>query len=90
MLEENGVSELIPYDAIVFWIFEVDGAFAFIRTSEGDNPPIHYFSVLGQNPDENGHYHKDPHFECNWCPTLDELCLSWVDAYIQLRNLTVL
>lgn len=79
IIESNGVAESLPDDSIVFWIFEPGYCFAFICSSEGDNPPIHYFNGLVQ--DESGKYQNQGQFEWNWLPTLDDLCLAWIDNY---------
>ncbi|MCY6490243.1 SMI1/KNR4 family protein [Leptolyngbya sp. GGD] len=83
IMQENGASETLPTDAIVFWIFDEAYSFAFIRASEGDDPPIHYFSGLQR--DANGQYQNHPSVQWNWCSTLDKLCLSWIEACIERR-----
>ncbi|MBI4782430.1 MAG: SMI1/KNR4 family protein [Oscillatoriophycideae cyanobacterium NC_groundwater_1537_Pr4_S-0.65um_50_18] len=37
----------LPEDAIVFIIYQGDHSFSFIRSSEGDNPPVHMFLERG-------------------------------------------
>ncbi len=80
MMQESEFSDTLPEDAIVLWIFDQDFSFAFIRASEGDNPPVHFFSEI--ESDQNGQFRSHPHFEWNFSPNLDEFCLPWIDNYI--------
>jgi hypothetical protein len=43
MMAENGCTELLPDDAIVFAWYGQGQGFGFIRASEGDNPPVYFY-----------------------------------------------
>lgn len=42
LLEENDFSETLPNDAFVFFMHQ-GYQFAFLRTCEGDDPPVYYY-----------------------------------------------
>jgi hypothetical protein len=46
-MELRGIEPILPADAIVFLVYQGGHSFAFIRTSEGDNPPVHLFMEYG-------------------------------------------
>ena len=82
IMNDNGTSEILPEDAIVFVIPEENCSFAFIRASEGSNPPIHFFP--GFMKGEDGKYRTVHHFIWNWFPNLEELCIAWIEDYMAL------
>ncbi|MDQ2715867.1 MAG: SMI1/KNR4 family protein [Chloroflexota bacterium] len=47
LLEENGNPEVLPEDAFVFYMHQ-GYRFYFLRLSEGDNPPIYYYTEVEQ------------------------------------------
>ena len=75
MLQEVNISEnIVPDDAIIFYVNNQAYCFAFIRASEGDNPPVHFFWRPGM---------KD--IQWNYSNTIEEFRLQRViDRY---RNL---
>jgi hypothetical protein len=58
LMEDNGCSETLPDDAIVFAWGNQGYYFSFIRSSEGDDPPVH-------------NYDEGKGFTWNVDPTLD-------------------
>lgn len=79
IMEENGATEPLPEDAIVFVILEESYSFAFLRASEGDDPPIHWFPGIMKG--EDGKYYDYNCFIWNWFPNLGELCIAWIKNY---------
>lgn len=56
-------------DAIIFLVYQGIDAFAFIRASEGDNPPVHLFGE-GESHDQ---------ITWNFSKDLEEFCLKRID-----------
>lgn len=79
ILEMNEATDTLPEDAIVAFIFDETAAFAFLRASEGDNPPIHYFG--GQKST------GESVIEWNWATTLEELCADRMKDCVRLSYL---
>jgi len=79
-MDDNGTSEVLPKDAIVFAIPEENCSFAFIRVSEGNNPPVHYFPGLIKGKD--GKYCICHDFVWNWFLNLEELCIAMIEDYM--------
>jgi hypothetical protein len=46
-MEIAGFAPILPEDAIVFLVYQGGDSFAFIRSSEGNNPPVHLFVEYG-------------------------------------------
>jgi hypothetical protein len=57
----------LPDDAIVFLVYQALNAFAFIRVSEGDDPPVHMFGEREPGNDQ---------MVWNCCRDLEEFCLK--------------
>jgi hypothetical protein len=83
IMEADESRETLPEDAIVIWLFDESTEFAFIRASEGDNPPIHHFGAAV----EGGYPLPNSTIQWNWYPNLDELLLALINDYISMRRL---
>ncbi len=49
LLEENGNPEVLPEDALVFFMHQ-GYFFYFMRVSEGENPPIYFYTEVMDHP----------------------------------------
>lgn len=79
ILEMNEATDTLPEDAIVAFIFDETAEFAFLRASEGDNPPVHYFG--GQRST------GESIIQWNWKTTLEELCIACMKDCVRLSYL---
>jgi hypothetical protein len=71
MMVEDGCTELLPDDAIVFAWYNQGQGFGFIRASEGDNPPVYFYD------DTKGRIvQTDPNLESFVIAYMDAV-LSW-------------
>lgn len=57
LLEGNGLKSWLPDDALVFFMHQ-GYQFAFMRTSEGDDPPVYYFNEMYPSTDFTKMYNK--------------------------------
>ncbi|MBD2019532.1 SMI1/KNR4 family protein [Leptolyngbya sp. FACHB-36] len=77
IMQEDGVSEdLLPRDAIVFVVYHGGSRFAFIRASEGDDPPVHEYC---ETFDSIG-------IRWNFARNLDEYCVRRIKGSIRALN----
>ncbi|MCY6490242.1 SMI1/KNR4 family protein [Leptolyngbya sp. GGD] len=74
ILEMNEATDILPDDAIIISIFDETAAFAFIRTSEGDNPPVHYFGGMRANGESV--------IKWNWAASIEELCIERMEDIV--------
>lgn len=74
ILEMNEATDALPEDAIVIFVFDETAAFAFIRASEGDNPPVHYFGGMRANGESV--------IEWNWAASIEELCIERMEDIV--------
>lgn len=61
LLVDNNTPFELPDDAFVFWGHQ-GYQFTFFRTSEGDNPPVHYYIEAGQGEKEEIKWNYKPRF----------------------------
>ena len=79
ILEDNHASESLLKDAIVFFIRQGGYAFAFIQSSEGDTPPVHYFHPVRISKD----LPLESKIIWNYSPNLEEFCLETINSFIR-------
>ncbi len=80
ILNMNEAMDTLPEDAIVIVIFDETASFAFIRVSEGDNPPVHLFGPSNEE--------FRTLMQWNWFETIEELCLAYMKRRIRRVYLT--
>nr|WP_242036550.1 SMI1/KNR4 family protein [Leptolyngbya sp. FACHB-321] len=69
MMVEDGCTELLPDDAIVFAWYNQGQGFGFIRASEGDNPPVYFYDgTKGRIVQTH--------------PTLEAFVIGYMDAFL--------
>jgi hypothetical protein len=83
ILREDQSSEILPEDAIVFTVHHGGYAFCFIRASEGNDPPVHYYYPV---PDPNGVTPSQPQIVWNYSSNLNDHCLKAINAKIKART----
>jgi hypothetical protein len=80
IMKDYNSSEVLPDDAIIFFVRQGGYAFGFIRSSEGINPPVHYFDfVKATESDEPG-----ARIIWNYAATLDDFCLMRIEHPINI------
>jgi len=61
LLEDNAVPFKLPEDAFVFWGHQ-GYQFTFFRTSQGDDPPVHYYLEAAEGEKEEIKWNYHSHF----------------------------
>ncbi len=69
---QNLPMTLIPSDAIVFYVNQGGYVYAFILTSEGDNPPVHTF--------------WDDQLRWNHADSIEQFCLERIETALKLAK----
>lgn len=79
IMEEFSFPEKLPDDAIIFFIPQGADNFGFVRTSEGDNPAVHFFFLEGL--EGNG-----GRIEWNYAKTIEDYLLYRIEGTIRLYS----
>lgn len=72
IIRHYGCHNNLPDDAVIILVFQDDDAFVFIRTSEGDNPPVHALI-----PTEHG-----PEWKWNYARNIEAFCLMYINPLV--------
>ncbi|MGG6294149.1 SMI1/KNR4 family protein [Leptolyngbya sp. AN02str] len=81
-LHEDSSSEVLPEDAIVCFLQQGGYAFAFIRASEGVDPPVHYYLPVRTSPNSP----LESKIVWNHSSNLEEFCLEKINWFIKVSS----